>query len=112
MCIRDRVPPADLAEKYGMPPERRVVRWPHVLTAYEAGTNEHDPDKIQKALSDAGTKLRQYHVVERENPYIWWTGRPVDGFVETYPPKAREKKPDPATERRPDIDDAPIDDFI
>lgn len=106
------VPPADLAEKYGMPPERRVVRWPHVLTAYEAGTNEHDPEKIQKALSDAGTKLRQYHVIERENPFIWWTGRPVDGFVETYPPRAREKKQDPATERRPDVDDAPIDDFL
>lgn len=101
------IPPAEIMDKFNMPPERRVVRWAHVVDKYAATTNETDPDEIAKILSTVGSRLRQFRVLERQNPYIWWTGKPVDGFPETYPDRQRAPKPvkDGAGQPEPTEDD-------
>lgn len=98
-ALRDRgeIPPADIADKFNIPPGRRVVRWAHVVEKYAATTNENDPDEIAKILAGVGSRLRQFRVLERQNPFIWWTGKPVEGFPETYPERAS-----PLPAREPD----------
>lgn len=78
------IPPVDLAERYGLGPELRVVQWVHVREAFEKTTDEINPEKIQKRLANAGSKLRQYGIIARDNPYVWWTGKPVEGVSQTW----------------------------
>lgn len=77
-------PPAGL----GLPQSVRVVvdyaklkdKYARLVLSDGDDPKEHK-ERLKKALSRARTTLSKFGVVGVDNPYIWWTGKPVQGFA-------------------------------
>lgn len=41
-------------------------------------------DTVRKRMARVAERLFNKHVIGRENPYVWWAGKPVAGFPETF----------------------------
>lgn len=59
------------------------------IAPYETGgtddtAKKRRADAIRKALERAGASLLKFGVIGRNEPWIWWTGKPVAGFRETF----------------------------
>jgi hypothetical protein len=75
----------------------KVVDYEHVKTAMarkmlreEDNTDEgkkRHRERVKQALKRARETLTQYQVVGADSPYLWHTGKPVQGFPQTYPRK-------------------------
>jgi hypothetical protein len=78
-------PPQD---RRAIPQDAMVVRGVHWNAAYRAmdpAVVDGEDEKVaftraQKAIAGAGSKLMQYGVIKRDNPFVWLTGKPVRGF--------------------------------
>ena len=70
---------------------QRVVDWHLWRDAYSKidPSVERDTAKLDRrlksAMKRAGEVLLEHGVIGRSNPWVWVTGRPVQGFPETYP---------------------------
>lgn len=73
----------------------QVVDWTYWRAEYEsisfheAGDDTPEAEKrrqgaIRQAMKRAGESLMKFKVIGRAKPYVWWTGRPVFGFPETF----------------------------
>lgn len=54
-----------------------------------APIDDDDPRKkaqnVKKAMQRAGTTLLKWGIIGRDDPWIWWTGKPVRGFAKHVP---------------------------
>jgi hypothetical protein len=52
-------------------------------------------EQIKKAMQRAGATLLKFGIIGRDNPWVWWTGKPVRGFAkqEIVPPAAATNQP-------------------
>lgn len=96
---RDFTPPLPFGAK-----GREVVEYSdYVEIALSKMLAEDDPtkakDRLRKAFEKMTDGLRKYGVLDMQKPYMWWTGRPIKGFANTFPknnPDAPENNPPPA----------------
>jgi len=79
--------PAEL----GLPVGTRAVRfhdWREAFVAIDASADDDEgkrKERQRKALERSGAGLLKIGVIGRANPWVWWTGKPVAGFPETFP---------------------------
>jgi len=59
------------------------------MYARSAPLDDDDPRKkaqnVKKAMQRAGTVLLKFGIIGRDDPWIWWTGKPVRGFAKHAP---------------------------
>lgn len=74
----------------------------------EVGT---DPEEIKKAKDTLRKKfskmtdaLRKYRVVDFDTPYMWWTGRAIKGFPNTFPKNTPDAIPAQAYSDQSDVE--------
>ena len=50
-------------------------------------------ESIRKEWERHTQNLRKYRILLTERPYMWWSGKPIQGFPETFPRKSRDAAP-------------------
>ncbi len=94
-----------------LPLGTKVVRASHWKKAFEAIAlieigEENDEeaqkrraDAIRKQIKRAGESLLKFNIIGRSEPFVWWTGKAVLGFPETYDrTNAPDQRPEPPFE--------------
>lgn len=90
---------ADAPPSLQLPADVRVMRWSQWRDEWAKLDSSADDDpvaraeRIKKRMQRAGTALLKWGVIGRSNPWVWWTGKPVRGYKDTFPKK---KKVEPA----------------
>lgn len=117
-CVLDAIsesgeaPPAGLSLPHSV---TRVVNYDHVKARMarkmlredddtEEGRKRHR-ERVKTALKRARETLMNFKVVGVDNPYIWWTGRPVRGFSQTQPQRRDLLNPNAPQEDTGDLGD-------
>ncbi|MCO5164688.1 MAG: AAA family ATPase [Mesorhizobium sp.] len=106
--VKFLVPLFKAIEKYGVfvatdkdgPKEavgRSVVRLEYFFdAAVEMDATEEDKPKarerIRKHFENNNKFLLKAGIIAVSRPYVWWTGRPIRGFPETFPEEMRNRK--------------------
>ncbi|UYO50309.1 AAA family ATPase [Rhodopseudomonas palustris] len=96
-------PPTD---RQAIPPDAMVVHGSHWNAAFRAldpaggdsETEEAAVTRAKRAIASAGSKLMQYGVIRRDNPFVWLTGKAVRGFGDV----ARQSAAPPPTDQDPE----------
>ncbi len=89
----------------------KVQQWTDLAVRRDpnpSGTPEAEIAKIRKAMERDGPKLLQFKVIGRDNPWVWWTGRAVRGFAETFPKEPRRKRGTTPASEQPSDNGEPI----
>ena len=101
----------DAPAELQLPAGTRVVRWSDwrdQWTKVDASADD-DPavraERIKKRMQRAGAALLKWGIIGRSNPWVWWTGKPVRGYRDTFP---KRKKPEPAAEQTTTLADDPL----
>ena len=58
----------------------KIVNADHWFSAYMRLSGDEGEDTIRKKLKRANDWLQAHNVIDRDNPYVWFAGRRVNGF--------------------------------
>ena len=102
-------PPASL----NLPAGTRAIHWKTWKQSWERLDPNPDEDeraraeRIKKRMQRAGAALLKWGLIGRSNPWVWWSGKPVRGYRDTFPKKTK-KTADITSEPPSSFDDDPI----
>lgn len=79
-----------LEDSHKIKPMTEVIEWSEYRDvarsfSMEEGTEERSADAIRKEFERARDALITAGVLGVAKPYLWWAGRPVKGFSQTFP---------------------------